>query len=102
AVSYVEREGRNTPEYLVHLRPTTPLRDPALIAEAIERIRNDSEATSVRSAHPAPESPFKWFTRDGQGYFHGLNPNGPAGYTNLPRQYFVRVYIPDGYVDVSP
>ena len=100
ALAYFAREERNTPEYLVHLRPTTPLRDPVLMAEAIERIRNNSEATSLRSAHPAPESPLKWFTRDDRGYFHGFNPNGPAGYTNLPRQSFAPVYIPDGYVDV--
>ncbi|PYR99017.1 MAG: cytidylyltransferase, partial [Acidobacteria bacterium] len=54
ALAYFERQERNTPEYIVHLRPTTPLRDPALMAEAIECIRNNSEATSLRSAHPAP------------------------------------------------
>jgi len=38
----VENEG-NTPEYLVHLRPTTPLRDPELIDSAIEKFMNNSD-----------------------------------------------------------
>jgi N-acylneuraminate cytidylyltransferase len=100
ALEFFDREEGESPDYLVHLRPTTPLRDPALVKEAIEQIRNNPEATSLRSAHAAPESPFKWFTRDDRGYFHGLNPGGAPGYTNLPRQSFSPVYIPDGYVDV--
>jgi CMP-N,N'-diacetyllegionaminic acid synthase len=100
ALEYFDREEGELPDYLVHLRPTTPLRDPTLVNEAIEAIQNNPEATSLRSAHPAPESPFKWFTRDDGGYFHGLNPGGTPGYSNLPRQSFAAVYIPDGYVDV--
>ena len=100
ALGYFDREEGKLPDYLVHLRPTTPLRDPALLKEAIEQMRNNPEATSLRSAHAAPESPFKWFMKDDRGYFHGLNPGSPPGYTNLPRQSFAPVYIPDGYVDV--
>ncbi len=97
---FIENEG-SVPDFLVHLRPTTPLRTPALIDEAITNIISNPEATSLRSAHEAPESPFKWFMRDDIGYFYGFNPKDPRpGYSNLPRQSFPSVYVPDGYVDV--
>lgn len=90
------------PDLLVHLRPTTPLRNPHLIDEAIDVLQANEEATSLRSAHEAAESPFKWFTRGADGYFHGLRlADGPdRDFANLPRQAVPRVYVPDGYVDV--
>jgi N-acylneuraminate cytidylyltransferase len=101
ALEWFEKNEGAMPDYLVHLRPTTPLRDPALLDEAIAAFMSNPEATSLRSGHEAPESPFKWFMRDEQGYFHGFNPDDPRpGHTNLPRQLFPTVYIPDGYVDV--
>ena len=101
ALEWFEENEGAVPDYLVHLRPTTPLRDPTLIDEAIGAIMSNPEATSLRSGHEAPESPFKWFMRDEQGYFYSFNPDDPRpGYANLPRQIFPKVYIPDGYVDV--
>ena len=101
ALEWFQKNEGAVPDYLVHLRPTTPLRDPALIDEAIAAIMSNREATSLRSGHEAPESPFKWFMRDEHGYFYGFNPgDARPGYSNLPRQAFPSVYIPDGYVDV--
>lgn len=101
ALEWFETNEGSVPEFLVHLRPTTPLREPALIDNAIDAIRSNPEATSLRSGHEAPDSPFKWFTRNEQGYFCGLNPDDPRPiYSNLPRQTFPTLYVPDGYVDV--
>ena len=104
---FQEHEGQ-VPEYWVELRPTTPLRDPAIIDAAIAKIVQHPEATSLRSGHPAPESPFKWFEKDENGYFQPLRPENPSlvppmnipEYYNLPRQCFATVYISDGYVEV--
>jgi CMP-N,N'-diacetyllegionaminic acid synthase len=93
--------NENLPEYWVHLRPTTPFRDPVIVGQAIMQIMNHSDSTSLRSGHVAPESPFKWFLRDDNGYFKGIRNDEPAAeYYNLPRQAFPDVYIPDGYVDI--
>lgn len=101
ALEWFQKNEAIIPDYLVHLRPTTPLRDPILIDGAIAAIISDPEATSLRSGHVAPESPFKWFFRDEYGYFHGFaSDRMPPGYSNLPRQIFPEVYIPNGYVDV--
>ena len=84
------------PEYWVHLRPTTPLRDAKIIDKAIDKIILDKEATSLRSAHKAPESPLKWFIKN-KDYFMGIIQGEDF---NLPKEYFEQVYIPDGYIDI--
>lgn len=95
-----ENEGA-VPEWWIHLRPTTPLRDPTHIEAAIRTIQSRPDATALRSGHPASESPFKWFSRDEDGYFRGIRPHDPRPeYYNLPRQAFEAVYVPDGYVDI--
>ncbi len=90
------------PEYWVHLRPTTPLRNPKLIDEAIYKILEDSKSTSLRSAHLAPESPFKWFKiSNDKKYFFGLNESDEKlEKFNEPKELFEDIYIPNGYVDV--
>ena len=89
------------PEYIIHLRPTTPLRDPLKMTEALELFEKDkSIASSLRSGHLAPESPFKWFLKDDENYFKGLTTDLTAQKVNLPRQSFPPVYVPDGYIDI--
>lgn len=100
AINWFQQYEQKIPDYLVHLRPTTPLRDPLIIDRAITEIMNNSDATSLRSGHPAAESPFKWFLRDSDGYFKGILPEYSNDQINAPRQFFPTVYIPDGYVDV--
>lgn len=101
ALDWFKNSESSAPEFLVHLRPTTPLRDPKLVDEAIVATLANAEATSCRSGHEAPESPYKWFIKNESGYFLGFGPgNSDPGYSNLPRQLMPTVYIPDGYVDV--
>jgi CMP-N,N'-diacetyllegionaminic acid synthase len=88
------------PDYLVILRPTTPIRDPALIEEAIRSIRSRADATGLRSVHPLAEPPQKMMGIDG-GWLVGLFPHDPRPeYYNLPRQAFPPAYHPNGYVDI--
>lgn len=92
------REHEDTvPELLVHLRPTTPLREPRLVDEAIAALRDAPDKSSLRSAHEASESPAKWFSLRDDGCFTGLL--GDA-WLDLPRQRCPKAYVPNGYVDV--
>lgn len=100
AIRWFQDNEGEVPEYIVHLRPTTPLRDAAIIDAAIAEMRKRQEATSLRSGHPVSESIFKWFLRDESGYFKSIHPDYSNEYINKPRQSFPEVYIPDGYVDV--
>ena len=101
AIEWFEKYDDGSPEFIVHLRPTTPLREPSILEAAISIIKKRNDATSLRSAHIAPESPFKWFRVSEKGYFVGLNDDD----TNLdkynePRQNFPEVFIPNGYIDI--
>lgn len=86
------------PDLFVHLRPTTPLREPILIDQAIDKIKQFSSATSLRSAHLCPESPFKWFLLE-ENFFRGITTDS-MDFINNPRQQFPQVYVPNGYVDI--
>lgn len=100
AMQWLEAQEQYCPEYWVHLRPTTPLRQPELIDQAIEKLKTNKTATSLRSAHEAPESPFKWFQQNSDGYFKGLTDAFDKDAHSRPKESFQQVYIPDGYVDV--
>lgn len=99
AIHWFDEHEDILPEYWVHLRPTSPLRDVKIIEDAIERMRADPTADSLRSAHQTPLCPFKWFWRDEDGYFHALN-GITLDQANGPRQAFPAMFIADGYVDV--
>jgi len=83
-------------DYLVHLRPTTPFRDPIMIKTAVDEML-DSKATSMRSAHRVVESPYKFF-KIKKGFFQPLL--GSFETSNLPRQLFEPAYHPNGYIDI--
>lgn len=94
-----EHEGV-IPEYLVHLRPTTPLRSSSEIDKAVELIMEDERATSLRSGFHCVHPPYKWLRISGSGYMEPVMPGMTCDETNLPRQDFSEIYIPNGYVDV--
>jgi len=100
AMEWIRDNEGIEPEYWLHIRPTTPLRDPIILKQAIKAIKNHPQATSLRSGHEAPESPFKWLMKNEKGYFMGLCEDLTPEKVNLPRQSFPPVYVPNGYVDI--
>jgi len=101
ALNWFKENENILPEFLLHLRPTTPLRDPVIMEEGVKLfLENVERATSLRSGHIAPESPYKWFLKDENNYFKGLRDDLTPEKVNLPRQSFPQVYIPDGYIDI--
>ena len=100
AMEWCSQNFDHNPEYWVHLRPTTPLRDPIVLKDALNTFRNNESLDSLRSAHEVPESPFKWFLKDKNNLFEGIREEFTPEIVNQPRQYFPKVYNPNGYVDV--
>lgn len=100
ALLWLLENEKTVPDFVVQLRPTTPLRDPDVIDDAIKRISAHATASSLRSAHPASESPFKWFMKGEDGFFKSIQEGCSNDAANLPRQSFPDVYIPNGYVDI--
>lgn len=100
ALEWFEREENWIPDLVIQLRPTTPLRDPLVIASAIAALAPDATADSLRSAHELAESPHKMLQII-DGRFAGFFPDDPRpDYFNLPRQMFPKAYHPNGYVDI--
>lgn len=97
---FIEKE-KYIPELMVHLRPTTPLRDPGEIERAISIVKNRPDCTSLRSVHELAEPPHKVFQIDEKGMLKGFFPDDPrTEYYNLPRQLLPKAYHPNGYVDI--
>lgn len=101
AMEWIRDHEGHLPEFWVHLRPTTPLRNPGHLDEAVAMLEKRPEATALRSAHPAPESPFKWFRRNEHGYLTALTTDDTSlDRFNMPRQAYPTAFVPDGYVDI--
>jgi N-acylneuraminate cytidylyltransferase len=100
AMRWYAGNNDDLPEYWVHLRPTSPLRDPKIIRDAIDKMLTSYKVDSLRSAHEVPESPFKWFLKDEENLFKGLRDDLTPEKVNAPRQTFPKAYNPNGYVDV--
>ena len=93
-----EHEGYH-PDLVVHVRPTTPLRTPERVDEAIEALLADSDADSVRAVSPPLQNPFKMWTV-GDPYLEPLIDIGIPEPYNQPRQKLPVVYWQTGYIDV--
>ena len=89
------------PEYIAHIRPTTPFRDPAQIDAAVSLFQNSKMATALRSAHEMSESAYKTFEIAPEGQFKRLGADSTAlDAANNARQQFPATYQANGYVDV--
>lgn len=89
------------PDYIVHIRPTTPTRDPRLIDEAVNTFLNAPRATALRSVHEMGESAYKTFELSSGGQLMRIGSDSTALDTaNNPRQQYPSTFHANGYVDV--
>jgi len=98
-LEFLKERENYIPDLIVLLRPTTPIREFEYIDRAIEKLSKNSEASSLRSSHVAAESPFKWYSKEGN-FYTPICDKYTLEDTNRPRQAFKDVYIPNGYVDI--
>lgn len=100
ALYYLKNMENYVPEFIVLLRPTTPIRDVSIIERAIASLKKNRSASALVSVHYAQECPYKWMKIGSNGYlespFQGMKPDD----VNMPRQSFERLLVPNGYVDV--
>jgi len=87
---------------IVHLRPTTPLRNQNVLKRALEQFQsNASSRFSLRSLHEMAESAYKCFEVDSDGLIYPLRGLVvSAEQANQPRQSFPKTYVANGYVDI--
>jgi N-acylneuraminate cytidylyltransferase len=100
AIDWFTQE-RYLPDYLVHIRPTTPLRDPKLINDAIKLFINKKDYTALRSVHEMSESAYKSLEISTDRILKKIGTNDSSlDSANSARQDFPKTYMANGYVDV--
>jgi CMP-N,N'-diacetyllegionaminic acid synthase len=99
-IDWFAQQSLEIPEFIVYLRPTTPLRSPDIIDEAVRALADNQAATSLRSVHRMAESAYKTFEQR-DGVLLAIATGDPAlDATSGPRQGFPDTWIGNGYVDV--
>jgi CMP-N,N'-diacetyllegionaminic acid synthase len=95
-------ERGQLPKYLVHLRPTTPIRDPQVIDFAIDTFLSfTTKITAMRSVQPMSESAYKCFEVNDEGKLISIFTKDTAiDASNNPKEGFPKTYLPNGYVDI--
>ena len=100
ALEWLYQAEGDAPRLVVHLRPTTPLRDPRVIEKAILTINNDNRATALRSVHQMSNPAYKCFEVRDKYLACVCNRSMDIESTTLARQNFPKTYEPNGYVDI--
>ena len=101
ALAWLAEHEDYHPDVVVQLRPTSPLRPPSLVDEAVNLLLDHPEADSVRGVVPAGQNPHKMWRIDPQtGRMHGLlEVEGLVEPYNAPRQALPAVYWQTGHID---
>jgi len=102
ALAWLAENENYHPDFVVQLRPTSPVRPIGLIDEAIELMLTNSQADCVRGIVPSGQNPFKMWQIDPDS--HQLTPllslpNLKEPY-NAPRQELPKTFWQTGHVDV--
>ena len=102
ALAWLAEHENYHPEFVVQLRPTSPVRPVDLIDEAIELMLTNPMADCVRGVVPSGQNPFKMWQIEPES--HQLKPllslpNLKEPY-NAPRQELPKTYWQTGHVDV--
>jgi len=100
ALHWLSTNEGAVPDYIVHLRPTTPLRDVSILDDAIRLILGRPESTALRSVHEMQESAYKCFEIEGGILKRVGNGSYELDASNFARQQFSKTYSANGYVDV--
>jgi N-acylneuraminate cytidylyltransferase len=94
-----EKEGYQ-PDILVQLRPTSPLRPPDCVDQAVQILLDHPDADSIRGVIPAGQNPYKMWRVDDQGRITPLLTLPSVGEPyNAPRQALPQTYWQTGHID---
>ena len=89
------------PDIIVHLRPTTPVRNPKLVDKAIRYFFKNKKYSSLRSVHKMSETAYKSVKISKKGNLVPiLDKYENLDDINLSRQLYPETFQPNGYVDI--
>ena len=99
-LTHLKKEENYEPEIVVHLRPTSPYREPKWIDSAINLLVENPSADSVRSVSEPSQHPYRVFEIKNK-YLHPLmNERHPEPYL-LRRQDLPKMYYYNCVIDVT-
>lgn len=88
------------PDIIAQLRPTSPIRLPGQVDEALENLLNNPQTDSVRAVTPSPATPYKMW-RIGENILSPLlTIDGVPEPFNMPRQALPEVWWQTGTLDI--
>ncbi|MFZ2886912.1 MAG: acylneuraminate cytidylyltransferase family protein [Minisyncoccia bacterium] len=100
ALKWLREKENYTPDIIVQLRPTSPLRTVEHIDAAIELLIKHPDADSVRTVTEPEQSPYKMYKVSDIGLLEPLlRIEGEAESFNLPDARLPKAYKHVGYVD---
>jgi N-acylneuraminate cytidylyltransferase len=104
AMDWLEREQGWRADVVVQLRPTSPLRFPGQVDEAVRLLLANPQASGVRTVIPAPANPFKMWLLPESTHDEWMRPllevTGMTEPFNMPRQKLPQAYWQTGTIDV--
>ncbi|HPH23838.1 MAG TPA: acylneuraminate cytidylyltransferase family protein [Chitinophagaceae bacterium] len=102
ALNWLKETENYIPDYVVQLRPTSPVRLTGMIDTCIQKMLNEPQADSLRIITPSPITPYKMWTMESENKpMQPLMPSpGIDEFYNQPRQILPQTYWQIGALDV--
>jgi N-acylneuraminate cytidylyltransferase len=101
ALKWLKSEEGYSPDIIVQLRPTSPLRKIDHIDQAVLRLVEHPHADSIRTVCDPFQNPYKMWRVGADGFMSPLFNSDLSEPYNLPRQILPQVYWQTGYVDAA-
>jgi N-acylneuraminate cytidylyltransferase len=100
ALDWLSEEEKYKPEIVIQLRPTSPLRPPDLVDKAVDILKGNKKADSVRGVVPSGQNPHKMWKLNLEGSLLPLlRIKGIEEPYNAPRQQLPATYWQTGHID---
>lgn len=99
ALDWLEEHDGYLPDIIVQLRPTSPVRPPGCVDEAVSILKANEAADSVRGVVPSSQNPYKMWQLTDQGRLLPLVESEFEEAYNMPRQKLPPTYWQTGHVD---
>jgi CMP-N,N'-diacetyllegionaminic acid synthase len=100
ALAWLAEHEAYVPELVVHLRPTGPVREAALIERAVQLMLQNPEADALRSVGTAEQTPYKMWRIEDSFLRPLIELSGYPEAHSMPRQKLPVAYWQNGYVDI--
>lgn len=100
AIRWLKLQENYSPDIVVQLRPTSPLRPRRLIDEAVRVFTENPDVDCVRAVVESEENPFKMWFIDPDGFMKPLMEGWFDEPYNMPRQKLPKTYWQTGHMDV--